>query len=104
MFTSGSLNSINKIPGSKGSFRRSRSEFDDNEEYDEDDTSVKRFLTKSPVVKTKYEEFGNVNEFPLVTCSANSPQPTSENYMSANSRLSRRSRVSSAAKLNCNEG
>jgi len=56
------------------------------------------------VTKTRYEEFTAHNDFPLVSCCSTSPQPTSDNYLSANSRLSRRSGHSSKSRrLNVND-
>ncbi len=85
----GSLNSLNKI----GRYQASNSDFDD-DMYSEcnEDTSPHRFLVKSPVTKTRYEQLTNQSDFPLVTYHSTSPQTNnSDNYLSANSRLSRKS-------------
>lgn len=111
------MSSLNKI--GRGSTSQQHYNITEHEDFDEssiyedfvDDGSVRRYLAKSPVTKTRYEEYqsatgsGHSDHFPVVHCCSTSPVPTSDNYMSATSRQSGRhkSRSKSRSRLNANE-
>jgi len=105
------LSSLNKIGKTHHYNITEHEDFDESSIYEDfvDDGSVRRYLAKSPVTKTRYEEHSAApsHHFPLVHCCSTSPVPTSpsDNYLSAASRQSLRhkSRSKSRSRLNANE-